>query len=167
MFNRVFLIVALAVILVAAGSGLAEKKEKDSALQRAIIKVESITCGGCFSTINAGLSEMEGFSGIGANLFRKMIAVDFTAPMTVEKISEKLNEIGYPGKLETLEAVTEKQSFAYLQSKRSGFGSGGGCCSTGQTPVVQGGCAGRGAGSCYPSGTYNGTSQGKNPATKL
>ncbi len=100
-------------------------------LNRAVIKIGTLTCGGCFSTIDSGMNELEGYSGMRTNLFRKLIAIDFKAPLTAEKISEKLIEIGYPGRLETVETVSEKESFAYLQSKRSAIGSGGGCCSTG------------------------------------
>jgi copper chaperone CopZ len=105
-------------------------------LSRAVIKIDSLSCGGCFSTINSGLSPLEGYSGMGANLFRKLIAIDFEAPLTAEKISQMLTKVGYPGKIEYVDAISEKESFAYLESKRTGFNSGGGsCCSGGSLPA--------------------------------
>jgi copper chaperone CopZ len=121
-------------------------------INRAVIKIDTLTCGACFSAISAGLTPMNGYSGMGTNLFRKLIAVDFNTPLTQEKISLKLIELGYPGKLESVEEITQKQSFAYLESKRTGFtGSGGGCGSS------SAGCGG----SPLPSQSNNtpGTSQ--------
>lgn len=138
------LAIVLAVVLL-AGAGLvtAEKSEKSN-LNRAIIKIDTLSCGGCFSTINAGMVTLEGYNGMGANLFRKLIAVDFSAPLTPEKITDKLSEVGYPGTLESVEQVSEKESFAYQQSRRKSYG-GGGCCSAGpavsqkSAPIPQGG----------------------------
>ncbi len=120
-----------------ASLGMAEKSETQT-LNRAVIKIDTLTCGACFSAISAGLNPLEGYSGMGTNLFRKLIAVDFIAPLTKEKISEKLIEIGYPGTIEDLGPISEKESFAYLESKRTGFisgGAGGGCCSGGSPGV--------------------------------
>ncbi|WP_300457894.1 heavy-metal-associated domain-containing protein [Desulfobacula sp.] len=99
-------------------------------INRAIIKIDNLSCGSCFSIIADRLASLEGYSGFGANLFRKLIAIDFTAPLTDEKISRKLSEIGYPGKLETIGIISQKESFAHLDSRRTGFASNGGrCCS--------------------------------------
>ncbi len=119
-----------------AGPVMAEKSG-ETGLNRAVIKIDTLSCGGCFSTINAGLADLDGYSGMGANLFRKLIAVDFKSPLTAEKISEKLVEVGYPGKLEDVDAVSEKESFAYRQSRQSAYRPGGGCCSVGSPPGSQ------------------------------
>ena len=107
----------------------AEKTDPGS-IQRVVIKIDSLSCGGCFNAISAGLSPLTGYSGMGTNFLRKLIAVDFTGPLTVEEISQKLAEAGYPGTVETIESIPEKESFAYLESKRTGFKSGGGSCCT-------------------------------------
>lgn len=109
---------------------------QDQGIKRAVIKIDSLSCGGCFSTISTGLSPLEGYSGMGTNLFRKLIAVDFESPLTAEKITQKLTEVGYPGKLEAVDAISKKETFAYMESKRTGFasGKGGGCCSGGGLP---------------------------------
>jgi len=122
------------LLLLMVGLVMAEKPDTKD-LSRAVLKIDSLSCGGCFSTINAGLTPLEGYSGMGANLFRKLIAIDFTAPLTPEKISQTLADVGYPGNLELVETISKKESFAYLESKRSGFSSGGGgsCCSSGGT----------------------------------
>ncbi len=126
-------LLGLTLILIA---GMVTAQEpQPSILNRAVIKIDTLSCGGCFSTINAGLEQLEGYSGMGANLFRKLIAVDFSTPLTPEIITEKLSEVGYPGELESVEDITEKESFSYLESRRSKFGSaGGGCCSGGSLP---------------------------------
>ncbi len=118
-----------------AGLGITEESKSQN-INRAVIKIDTLSCGGCFSTISAGLSPLEGYSGMGANLFRKLIAVDFVAPLTKEKISEKLAEVGYPGIIDYVNPISEKESFAYLEAKRTGFapGGGGGCCSSGGSP---------------------------------
>ena len=122
------------VMILMAGLVMAEKPD-DQSLNRAVLKIDSLSCGGCFSTINTELSPLEGYSGMGTNLFRKLIAIDFTAPLTPEKISQTLSDVGYPGNLEIVETISRKESFAYRESKRSGFSSGGGgsCCSGGGT----------------------------------
>lgn len=121
------MLLALTVLFVLAGSIVIAQEPVQPNLNRAVIKIDSLSCGGCFSTINAGLIQLEGYSGMGANFFRKVIAVDFTAPLTPEKISKKLAEVGYPGELDSVEQISEKESFAYLESKRERFGRAGGC----------------------------------------
>lgn len=118
-----------AFLIFAPERGTAEKVDPGS-IQRVVIKIDSLSCGGCFNTISTGLSSLKGYSGMGTNLFRKLIAVDFTGPLTVEDISRKLAEIGYPGTVVTIEPILEKESFAYLESGRTGFKPGGGSCCT-------------------------------------
>ena len=126
------IMVFIGLVLILKVSLVIAEKPRTRELNRAILKIGSLTCGGCFSTINAGLVNLEGYSGMGANLFRKLIAIDFEPPLTAEKISQKLIEVGYPGELEAVDAISEKESFAYIDSKRSGLASaGGGCCSGG------------------------------------
>lgn len=125
----------MAAIVLSAGFVMAQKDES-TALNRAVIKIDTLSCGACFSTINAGLKTLDGFSGMGANLFRKLIAVDFSEPLTQEAISKKLIEVGYPGQIENVNPIMEKESFAAIESKRNRFsGYGGGGC---------GGCPGAG-----------------------
>ena len=134
--KKIILLVAGLAMVLMAGPIMAEKSG-ETGLNRAVIKIDTLSCGGCFSPINAVLADLDGYSGMGANLFRKLIAVDFKAPLTAEKISEKLVEVGYPGKLEDVDAVSEKESFAYRQSRQSAYRSGGGCCSVGSSPQVK------------------------------
>ena len=145
--------VGLALVLT-AGLVIAEKPQVQE-LSRAVLKIDSLTCGACFSTINAGLTPLEGYSGMGANLFRKLIAIDFLAPLTAEKISQTVFDLGYPGKLETVEAISEKESFAYIESKRTGFISRGGSCGGGYPGRSSGNQSSSGkapspSGSCCP-----------------
>ncbi len=118
-------------LVLAAGSVAAEDPQSPD-LNRAVLKIESMTCGGCLSTIGSGLSPLEGYLGMGANLSRKLVAVDFAAPLTAEKITQMVSETGYPATLETVEAISEKESFAFIDSRRRGTkGGSGGCCSGG------------------------------------
>ncbi len=130
-----FLIVlAIALSIVAVSGMVIAEKNDANVLQRAVLKVENLSCGGCFTTINQSLSPMEGFSGFGANLLRKLIAVDFIPPLTPEVIAKTITESGYRAKLESTSNITEKESFAYIQQKRNLYtgsnGQGkGSCCS--------------------------------------
>lgn len=116
-------------LIFSAGQATAEKAGPGG-LKRAVIKIDTLSCGGCFNTISEGLSPLKGYSGMGMNLFRKRIAVDFAEPLTVEEISGKLSQVGYPGSVESVEPVSEEESFAFLDLKKAGAGTvrEGGCC---------------------------------------
>lgn len=118
-------------LVLAAGLVVAEDS-KPTDLSRAVLRIESLSCGGCLSTIDSGLSSLDGYLGMGANLSRKLIAVDFAAPLTAVKITKIISETGYPATLETVKNITEKESFAFIDARRSGTQpGGGGCCSGG------------------------------------
>lgn len=133
------LVLILMTGFVTAGNLEQDKTQDKKELTRVVLKIDNLSCGGCFSTINSSLASLEGYSGMGANLFRKLLAVDFSAPLTPEKISEVLAKAGYPGTLEGIDTIFEKESFAFLESRRTGPASGkGGCCSGG-TPLPDNG----------------------------
>ncbi len=121
---------ALGLSLVLATGPVTAEKAGFGSLQRAVIKIDTLSCGGGFNTISEGLSPLKGYSGMGMNLFRKLIAVDFAEPLTVEEISKTLSRVGYPGTVESVEPVSEKESFAFLDKQKTlaGSGRGGGCC---------------------------------------
>ena len=124
-------------------STVIEKDSKDGSIQRAVFKVQKLTCGACFTNINAGLAPLEGFSGMGANLFRNLVAVDFVGPLSAEQIGAAITQKGYPATLESVEPIMEKESFAYLNNLQKGPGSGG-CCSGGNNPVASQGALPKG-----------------------
>lgn len=132
---KYFIMAALGLFLVFAAGIVTAQKANSGPLQRAVIKIDTLTCGACFNTISEGLSPLKGYSGMGMNLFRKLIAVDFADPLTVEKISETLSRVGYPGTVESVEPVSEKESFAFLDKQKTlAGGSGrGGCCALPKT----------------------------------
>lgn len=133
--------IAVGIFFVFTSTMVMAEKNESKKLKRAVISIDNLTCGACFSTISSGLDPLDGYSGMGANLFRKLIAVDFSTPLTQEQITQKLTEVGYPGTVQYVENISEKESFVYLESKRSGFSSGAG-----------GGCArGASSGSCCPT----------------
>ena len=109
---------------------------KEVSTQRAVFKVENMTCGACYSNINAGLSPLEGFSGMGVNLFRKLVAVDFIGSLSAEEIGAAITKSGYPATLESVDPIMKKESFAYLNTRKRGPGGGGSCCSGGTNPPV-------------------------------
>lgn len=145
-----FILAGAFLFLAAAGvTARNSPKQMDSATKtsthRAIFKVENLTCGACLSKINAQLESMEGFTGMGANLLRKMVAVDLVAPLTPEQVTAAITNLGYPATLDTVDAVGEKETFAYMQSRRRGSGYGsGGCCGTGTAPAAAVQCPGGG-----------------------
>jgi copper chaperone CopZ len=134
--KRLFLLVMTGVIFVWAFGTVTAEETKDGSVKRAVFKVENLTCGACFTNINSALSPLEGFAGMGSNLFRKLIAVDFAGPLTTEEIGAAITKKGYPATLTSVDPVMEKESFAYLNSNR-GPVSGGGCCSGGTPPVAE------------------------------
>jgi copper chaperone CopZ len=129
------LIVAGAVLFWAFGTVTADDT-KDGSIQRAVFKVENLTCGACFSNINEGLTPLAGFSGMGANLFRKLVAVDFIGPLSADEIGAAIINKGYPATLVSVDPIMEKESFAYLNTGQRGSASGGGCCSGGNSDPV-------------------------------
>ncbi|MCK5541782.1 MAG: heavy-metal-associated domain-containing protein [Desulfobacterales bacterium] len=113
-------------IFAVSGFVVAESKGK-GVLKRAIFNVDNLSCGGCFTTINQSLTPIEGFSGFGANLFRKLIAVDFLPPITAKAIAKTITDQGYPATVESVQDITEKESFAVVNAKRNLYsGCGGG-----------------------------------------
>ena len=158
MKTKLILLMAGMLIFAGAGLGTAENPPRESnTTQRGIFKVENLTCGACFSRINQELNGMDGFAGMGANLLRKLVAVDFNAPLTAEKIGTAISSLGYPATLESTEYPGEKETFAYMQSQRRGYG-GGGCCGGAPQP---GTCAGGGSG-CAQAGA-----SGSNPSKDI
>jgi hypothetical protein len=166
-----------AFLILTAGMVLAENQgeqnQKIQPLNRAVIKIDSLSNDGSFAAINAGLAPMKGFSGIGANLFRKLIAVDFAAPLTAEEIAQKISELGFLGKLESVDTISQRESFAYIETLR---GSGGGGCgggsrnnnntasnnTTGNNTGSEG-CGGSNGGGC---GLADNQAQNNTPATQ-
>lgn len=113
-------------------------------VKRAVFQVENLTCGACLSKINSALGPVEGFSGMGANLLRGMVAVDFVIPLTPEAIGKTITDLGYPATLDGVEELTEKETFAYMRTLKKGGGFGGGCCGSRQAATPSqcpgGGC---------------------------
>lgn len=147
-------------VLAAATRMVTAESVNTGPTQRAVLKVENLTCGGCFYSINNGLKPLEGFSGMGANLFRKLVAVDFIAPLTPETIQKTITGLGYPAIVDSVETVTKEETFAFLESKRQRGYGGGGCCGSGGSAAGQsytGGCPGAGAakGCPYAPGQAN------------
>jgi copper chaperone CopZ len=140
------LTILVVVITVFAVSGFVIAENKDvGELKRVIFKVDNLSCGGCFTTINQSLAPIEGFSGFGANLFRKLVAVDFLPPLTAEAIAKTITDQGYPATIESVDDITEKESFAVVHAKRN----------------LYSGCGGGGQSSCGgpPSTTVTGTTE--------
>ncbi len=142
--KKLNILIALAVVLsLIAVSGMVIAEKTDGiGLKRAVLKVENLSCGGCFTTINQSLDSLEGFSGFGANLLRNLVAVDFLPPLTSETIAQTITDSGYPATLESTDDIIEKESFAYIQKKKNlysgNYGQGqGSCCSTGSPAVNQ------------------------------
>ena len=113
----VALLFLAAAVVTAQNSPKAESAEKTT--QRAVFKVGNLTCGACLSKINAELGPMEGFTGMGANLLRNMVAVDFVEPLTQEKIGAAITNLGYPATLDTVDAIGEKEIFCNCNSIQS------------------------------------------------
>lgn len=64
--------------------------------QSIILNIPNISCNHCVHTINMELSELEGVISVSADLDTLTAQVEFTAPATLQSITDLLNEIGYP-----------------------------------------------------------------------
>jgi len=58
--------------------------------------VPAIHCGHCVHTINMEISELEGVSGVKADLDSKTVEIDFNPPASEELLIGTLKEINYP-----------------------------------------------------------------------
>ncbi len=157
-----FLFLAAAVVTAQNTGEASEATTPSDVTQRAVFQVENLTCGACFSKINSALGPLEGFSGMGANLLRNLVAVDFKAPLTPEDIGAAITDLGYPATLDSVDSLSEKETFAYIQSQRKGAGyGGGGCCGGGSAPAsAPASCSGGGQGGCdLPSATPSNTAK--------
>lgn len=95
--------------------------------QRAVLKVEAITCGSCEARIRKTLSAEPGITAVEVNLVDRIVTVDFAKGVTDEKkIAERISKIGYPAQLLTLIAPSEPLK---VPSASKG-GCGGNCCGT-------------------------------------
>ncbi len=136
--KKINIVMAITVCFVMVSGVVIAEKSQENSLKRAVLKVDNLSCGGCFTTINQNLNPLEGFSGFGANLLRKLVAVDFVPPLTPEAIAKSITDSGYRATIESISEISEKESFAYIQKKRdlysgnNGLGQGS-CCSTGSS----------------------------------
>lgn len=118
------LTLSITVFFLAGGPASAQGPDP-ATIQRAVLKVGNISCSGCFSAVSDRLSKLEGFSGMGVNLFTKKVAVDFAPPATAEIVRETIQELGFSVSLTSVDPVEEKESFAYLHTR---LGQTAGCC---------------------------------------
>ncbi|MFC1567206.1 heavy-metal-associated domain-containing protein [Thermodesulfobacteriota bacterium] len=58
--------------------------------------IPNISCGHCVKTIENELSELQGIKSLEGDPQNKTITVEWEAPITLENIRDKLNEINYP-----------------------------------------------------------------------
>ncbi|GEM_PF-3554563 len=115
-----FLVLFTVMVIVPALSGFVTAGNGQE-LKRVILQVDNISCGGCFTNISQTLAPLQGFSGVGANLLKKVVAVDFTPPLTAETIAKTISNQGYPATIESVRDITEKESFAIVQARRNRY----------------------------------------------
>jgi len=58
--------------------------------------IPNISCGHCVKTIENELSELEGIQSLEGDPQNKTVTVEWEAPITLEEIRDRLNEINYP-----------------------------------------------------------------------
>jgi copper chaperone len=80
-----------------ADSVTAKNLEKEQPLMnKTTLMIPNISCGHCLMTIKNELSDIEGVTNVSGQAESKRIEVHWTAPATLEKIKEKLDDINYP-----------------------------------------------------------------------
>jgi len=134
---HVLIVLGFVVSLFAVSRFVLAENRETKELKRAVFKVENLSCGGCFTTINQSLAPKKGFSGFGVNLFRKLVAVDFLPPLTAEAIAKTITDQGYSATVESVQDITKKESFAVVHAKSNLYSgcSGGGQSSCSGTPL--------------------------------
>ncbi|MBT3347096.1 MAG: heavy-metal-associated domain-containing protein [Thiotrichales bacterium] len=63
------------------------------------VNVANVMCGGCSSTIESNLTEMDGVNKVEVNVEKKSVTLEFEDSRVDEvmaKVTEKLTELGYP-----------------------------------------------------------------------
>ncbi len=60
------------------------------------LTIPKISCGHCVMAIKNELTEIDGINSVEGDPEDKTITVEFSAPVTMEKIKETLIEINYP-----------------------------------------------------------------------
>lgn len=65
-------------------------------MEKKAFTIPNITCGHCVMSVKNELTEIKGVSQVDGNSETKTIMVEWDAPATLEKITEKLKAINYP-----------------------------------------------------------------------
>jgi len=65
-------------------------------MQKHVFTIPSISCGHCVTAIKNELSEIKGIVTVEGSPDEKQIAVEWNAPLTLEKIHAILKDIHYP-----------------------------------------------------------------------
>ena len=68
-------------------------------LNRTILEVKNLYCSSCLSRINAALAELDGFTGMSADLYQGEVVIDHQAALSGADIAEFVAALGYPAKV--------------------------------------------------------------------
>ena len=63
-------------------------------------EIENLKCGGCVKTATAGAAALDGISNVIVSLENNSITFESSDEGSINKVEEKLKEIGYPKKEE-------------------------------------------------------------------
>jgi len=103
--------------------------------RRTVMQVSDMQCGSCLRVIDSELRKIPGVAGMDASFNKGLVVVDHEAEVSAEEIAGVISELGYPTTTISTDALTEG---SIKRFKRSGFGSGTGCCNPGGTnPVAE------------------------------
>lgn len=62
------------------------------------LHVMNMKCQGCVNTVKTGLSSFPEVNSVEVDLTKALVDIDYNEPLTLEKIKERLKQIGYPEK---------------------------------------------------------------------
>ncbi len=60
------------------------------------VTIPAISCGHCVATIERELEDLDGVRSVQGDAYSKRVTIRWDAPATWARISELLDEIGYP-----------------------------------------------------------------------
>lgn len=106
-------------------------------LKQTTLEVSNLSCGSCLSRIDDTLKTYTGYSKLGADLRRGIVVVEHEASLEEQVIAKAITDIGYPAKVVTGKAVTDKPDLFGNQgagySCCGGGGRSGGCSASAST----------------------------------
>ena len=98
-------------------------------LNRTILEVKNLYCRSCLHRINAALAELDGFSGMSADLYQGEVIIDHQAALSGTEIAQFVSALGYPAKVVRMGGLDSEAKAVTTQTGQGKWYSKGVGCS--------------------------------------